>query len=126
MDEYTPKRFDIAQLNYLCESLFTTCSSMIQPNKSFQVLDPTIKASLELHDLIEHIANFTVNYRLKYQDEDNLVEFVEKYLDDSFILFSNYSISTQDFERWITSYQRVSEIFLTKQTCQWANTPLIH
>ncbi|MEY8710568.1 Hha toxicity attenuator [Mangrovibacter phragmitis] len=100
MDEYSPKRHDIAQLKFLCESLYHDCLSSLEGSTHTWVNDPTSPASLQMNDLIEHIATFALNYKLKYEDDSDLVEKIDEYLDDTFMLFSSYSINAKDLQKW--------------------------
>ncbi len=111
MDEYSPKRHDIAQLKFLCESLHHDCLATLGKTSPTWVNDPTSPASLQLNDLIEHIATFALNYKIKYEDDSELVEQIDEYLDDTFMLFSNYGINAQDLQKWRKSGNRLFRCF---------------
>ena len=112
MDEYSPKRHDIAQLKFLCESLQHDCLLNLDSSHHGWVNDPTSVIHLQLNELIEHIAAFALNYKIKYVDDSRLIELVDEYLDDSFILFSNYSINEQDLQKWQGSGRRLFQGFI--------------
>lgn len=107
MDEYSPKRHDIAQLTFLCESLRHDCLLNLNEGNHGWVNDPTSVTHLQLNELIEHIATFALNYKIKYVEESHIAELIDEYLDDSFMLFSNYSINAQDLNKWQDSGQRL-------------------
>ncbi|MBS0848977.1 Hha toxicity modulator TomB [Citrobacter sp. JGM124] len=100
MDEYSPKRHDIAQLKFLCESLRHDCLLNLDSSYHGWVNDPTSVIHLQLNELIEHIAAFVLNYKIKYIDDSKLIELVDEYLDDSFMLFSNYGINEKNLQKW--------------------------
>ncbi|EKS6442967.1 Hha toxicity modulator TomB, partial [Enterobacter hormaechei] len=54
MDEYSPKRHDIAQLKFLCESLYHDCLANLEESNHGWVNDPTSAINLQLNELIEH------------------------------------------------------------------------
>jgi hha toxicity modulator TomB len=56
MDEYSPKRHDIAQLKFLCETLYHDCLANLDESNHGWVNDPTSAINLQLNELIEHIA----------------------------------------------------------------------
>jgi len=114
MDEYSPKRHDIAQLKFLCESLQRECLLNLDSSNHGWVNDPTSVTHLQLNELIEHIAAFALNYKIKYIDDSKLIELVDEYLDDSFMLFSNYSISGQDLQKWQGSEHRLFQSLINE------------
>jgi len=107
MDGYSPKRHDIAQLKFLCKNLHDESMVLLGDSHHGWVNDPTSAIHLQLNDLIEHIAAFVTNYRIKNPDDDNLAEQVDSYLDDTFMLFGNYGVTTQDLQRWQNSSERL-------------------
>ncbi|WP_034912812.1 MULTISPECIES: Hha toxicity modulator TomB [Erwinia] len=111
MDEYSPKRHDIAQLKFLCESLYDESLATIGDSHHGWVNDPTSAINLQINDLIEHIAAFTMVYKIKHTEDDELITQVDEYLDDTFMLFSNYGINVQDLQRWQKSVKRLFNIF---------------
>ncbi|MCS3431915.1 Hha toxicity modulator TomB [Klebsiella sp. BIGb0407] len=114
MDEYSPKRHDIAQLKFLCESLQRDCLLNLDSSNHGWVNGPTSVTHLQLNELIEHIAAFALNYKIKYIDDSKLIELVDEYLDDSFMLFSNYSISGQDLQKWQGSEHRLFQSLINE------------
>lgn len=114
MDEYSPKRHDIAQLKFLCESLHHHCMLNLDSSNHGWVNDPTSAMHLQLNELIEHIAAFALNYKIKYIDDSKLIELVDEYLDDCFMLFSNYSISGQDLQKWQGSEHRLFQSLINQ------------
>ena len=99
MDEYSPKRHDIAQLRFLCETLYHDCLANLEESNHGWVNDPTSAVNLQLNELIEHIATFALNYKIKYTEDNKLVAQVDEYLDDTFTLFSNYGINSTDLQK---------------------------
>jgi len=100
MDEYTPKYFDIAQLNFLCEKLYHECEMLLGENTQFTVNDPTAIESLLLNDFIEHIANIGINYRIKYTQDTALIEALDHFLDHSSQLLGNYGVTPTEIAQW--------------------------
>ncbi|MBK0001345.1 MULTISPECIES: Hha toxicity modulator TomB [Erwiniaceae] len=111
MDEYSPRRHDIAQLKFLCENLYDESMATLGDSHHGWVNDPTSAINLQLNDLIEHIAAFTMNYKIKHVDDTDLIGQIDDYLDDTFMLFSNYGINAQDLQRWQKSAKRLFSIF---------------
>ncbi|MBK4715714.1 MULTISPECIES: Hha toxicity modulator TomB [Tenebrionibacter/Tenebrionicola group] len=112
MDEYSPKRHDIAQLKFLCECLYHDCLTSLGERKQGWTNDPTSAINLQLHDLIEHIATFALNYKIKHDDDSKLIEQIDEYLDETFMLFSNYGINAQELQKWRKSGNRLFRIFV--------------
>ena len=83
MDEYSPKRHDIAQLRFLCETLYHDCLANLEESNHGWVNDPTSAVNLQLNELIEHIATFALNYKIKYAEDNKLIAQVDEYLDDT-------------------------------------------
>ena len=110
MDEYSPKRHDIAQLRFLCETLYHDCLANLEESNHGWVNDPTSAVNLQLNELIEHIATFALNYKIKYTEDNKLVAQVDEYLDDTFTLFSNYGINSTDLQKWKKSGNRIITI----------------
>lgn len=111
MDEYSPKRHDIAQLKFLCENLYDECLATLGDSHHGWVNDPTSAVNLQLNELIEHIAAFTMNYKIKFIEDSDLVGHIDEYLDDTFMMFSNYGINAQDLQRWQKSVRRLFNVF---------------
>ncbi len=69
MDEYSPK--DMILHSYaFCETLYHDCLANPEESNHGWVNDPTSAVNLQLNELIEHIATFALNYKIKYA-EDN-------------------------------------------------------
>jgi len=49
MDEYSPKRHDIAQLRFLCETLYHDCLANLEESNHGWVNDPTSAVNLRLN-----------------------------------------------------------------------------
>ncbi|MEM6160607.1 Hha toxicity modulator TomB [Erwinia sp. P6884] len=124
MDEYSPKRHDIAQLKFLCENLFDESMATLGDSHHGWVNDPTSTMNLQLNDLIEHIAAFTMNYKIKHIEDADLISQIDEYLDDTFMLFSNYGINVQDMQRWQKSAKRLFNLFA--EECALAKAPASH
>lgn len=112
MDEYSPKRHDIAQLKFLCETLYHDCLSSLGESHRSWINDPTSAANLQLNELIEHIATFALNYKIKHNEDNNLIAQIDEYLDDTFLLFSNYGINVDDLQKWRKSGHRLFSCFV--------------
>lgn len=111
MDEYSPKRHDIAQLKFLCHNLYDESLATLGDSHHGWVNDPTSALNIQLNELIEHIASFTMNYKIKHPEDGELITQIDDYLDDTFMLFSNYGINAQDMQRWELSSRRLFNIF---------------
>lgn len=74
--------------------------------------DPTSAVNLQLNELIEHIATFALNYKIKYNEDNKLIAQIDEYLDDTFMLFSSYGINTQDLQKWRKSGNRLFRCFV--------------
>lgn len=111
MDEYSPKRHDIAQLKFLCENLYDESLATLGDSHHGWGNDPTSTSNLQLNDLIEHIAAFTMNYKIKHIEDSDLISQIDEYLDDTFMLFSNYGVNNLDLQRWQKSAKRLFNIF---------------
>ena len=116
MDEYSPKRHDIAQLKFLCETLYHDCLANLEESNHGWVNDPTSAINLQLNELIEHIATFALNYKIKYNEDNKLIEQIDEYLDDTFMLFSSYGINMQDLQKWRKSGNRLFRCLDRKST----------
>ncbi len=124
MDEYSPKRHDIAQLKFLCENLYAESMATLGDSHHGWVNDPTSAMNLQLNELIEHIASFTMNYKIKHVEDEDLIAQIDEYLDDTFMLFSNYGINVQDLQRWQKSAKRLFNIFA--EECATRPAPASH
>ena len=75
-------------------------------------LNSTSAINLQLNELIEHIATFALNYKIKYNEDNKLIEQIDEYLDDTFMLFSSYGINMQDLQKWRKSGNRLFRCFV--------------
>lgn len=111
MDEYSPKRHDIAQFKFLCENLFEESMVILNHSNYNWFNKPTSKINVQLKDLIKHIASFTINYKIKYVEDKELIMQTNEYINNTFVLFSSYVIGTQDIKRWQQSSRRLFKLF---------------
>lgn len=111
MDEYSPKRHDIARLKFLCHHLYEESLATLSDSHHGWVNDPTSALNIQHNELIEHIAAFTMTYKIKHPEDSGMILLIDEYLDDTFMLFSNYSINTQDLQRWQRSGRKLFNIF---------------
>ncbi|MEF4439643.1 hypothetical protein U9890_25065, partial [Escherichia coli] len=49
---------------------------------------------------------------LKYNEDNKLIEQIDEYLDDTFMLFSSYGINMQDLQKWRKSGNRLFRCFV--------------
>ncbi|TKI06264.1 Hha toxicity modulator TomB [Martelella alba] len=117
MDEYSPKRHDIAQLKYLCATLYDEGIASLGNSYHGWVNDPASCINLQMNELIDHIASYMVSFKLKYHNESELTEQVESFLDDTFTLFSSYGINALDIRRWRASRSRLFGTFSETELC---------
>ncbi|MFA3759981.1 Hha toxicity modulator TomB [Yersinia sp. 2544 StPb PI] len=122
MDEYSPKRHDIAQLKFLCENLYDEGIATLGDSHHGWVNDPTSAVNLQLNDLIEHIASFVMSFKIKYPDDGDLSELVEEYLDDTYTLFSSYGINDPELRRWQKTKERLFRLFSGEYICTLMKT----
>lgn len=111
MDEYSPKRYDIAQLRFLCESLSEDTCASINMQQFCWINDPTSTENLQANELIEHIADMTIVYKLKHPEDEALISQIDTFLDDTFTLFSRYTVNKKDFLYWEMSSKQLFQIF---------------
>ncbi|KAA9000047.1 Hha toxicity modulator TomB [Affinibrenneria salicis] len=117
MDEYSPKQYDIAQLRFLCKNLYDESMSTLGDSNHGWVNDPTSAINLQLNELIDHIATFILTFKIKYPDEQELYLQVEKYLDDTYILFSNYGINDAELRQWQKTREQLFGMFSGLHAC---------
>lgn len=125
MDEYTPRRVDIARLKFLCDELYLTSSELVK-NQASVTIDPVAKHIIQLFELIEHIANYTVNYKLKHTNDIKLTTNVNEFLDETFTLFSNLTIKKDEFKQWQDSTNRLFNLFSFEETLKFNLSLLTH
>ena len=69
-------------------------------------------------DMISHSLSFSVkpcimtDYKIKYNEDNKLIEQIDEYLDDTFMLFSSYGINMQDLQKWRKSGNRLFRCFV--------------
>jgi hha toxicity modulator TomB len=63
--------------------------------------------------LIEHIATFALNYKIKYAEDNKLIAQIDEYLDDTFMLFSNYGINSADLQNGVNRVIGYSAVLST-------------
>ncbi len=100
MDEYSPKRHDIAQLKFLCHNLYDASLETLNNSHHGWINDPTSAFNLQLNELIEHIANLTMSYKIKHLEDSVMIAKIDHYLDSTFMLFSSYGINAQELQCW--------------------------
>ena len=61
---------------------------------------------------IGEILTFALNYKIKYNEDNKLIEQIDEYLDDTFMLFSSYGINAQDLQKWRKSGNRLFRCFV--------------
>ncbi|KEY60536.1 Hha toxicity modulator TomB [Serratia sp. DD3] len=122
MDEYSTKQHDIAQLKFLCESLYDQGIATLGDSQRGWVNDPTSSDNLQLNDLIEHIASFVISFKIKYMDENDLSALVEEYLDDTYTVFSSFSINNADLHRWQETKMRTFRMLSGESICTTIKT----
>lgn len=125
MDEYSPRKVDIARLKFLCDELYLTSSELVQ-EKVTVTIDPVDKKVIQLFELIEHIANYTVNYKLKHTDDIQLTTTVNEFLDETFTLFSKCTIKKNEFKQWQDSTNRLFNLFSIEETLKFNLSLLTH
>ncbi|MDT9119200.1 Hha toxicity attenuator, partial [Escherichia coli] len=59
-----------------------------------------------------HHYPFALNYKIKYNEDNKLIEQIDEYLDDTFMLFSSYGINMQDLQKWRKSGNRLFRCFV--------------
>ncbi len=68
----------------MCENLYDESLATLGGSYHGWVNDPTSAANLQLNDLIEYIAAFTMNYKIKHIEVSDLISQIDKYLDNTF------------------------------------------
>ncbi|MBD2813530.1 Hha toxicity modulator TomB [Xenorhabdus sp. Flor] len=112
MDEYSPRRHDIAELKYLCENLIHEAFSVLNLTDNHWINDLTSEKSLRLNELIEHITAFFWSFKIKYTDNYNLSTLIDKYLDETYNLFGNDKISFVELTKWQKTNKHLTNILL--------------
>ncbi|PHM27882.1 Hha toxicity modulator TomB [Xenorhabdus budapestensis] len=112
MDEYSPRRHDIAELKYLCENLIPEAFSVLNRTDNHWINDLTSEKSLRLNEFIEHITVFVWSFKIKYTDNYNLSTLIDKYLDETYNLFGSDKISFVELTKWQRTNERLTSILL--------------
>ncbi|MBD2779484.1 Hha toxicity modulator TomB [Xenorhabdus sp. 42] len=110
MDEYSPRRHDIAELKYLCEKLIHEALSVLNRTDNHWSHDLTSEKSLKLNELIEHITAFVWNFKIKYTDNYDLSTLIDDYLDETYNLFGNDKISFPELTQWQRTNEHLANI----------------
>ena len=108
----TAHRLTTRQDVYKRQTLYHDCLANLEESNHGWVNDPTSAINLQLNELIEHIATFALNYKIKYNEDNKLIEQIDEYLDDTFMLFSSYGINMQDLQKWRKSGNRLFRCFV--------------
>jgi len=62
-----------------------------------------------------------MNYKIKHAEDEDLITQIDDYLDDTFMLFTNYGINAQDLNRWQRSARRLFNLF--SEECAFLQQP---
>lgn len=62
-----------------------------------------------------------MNYKIKHAEDEALITQIDEYFDDTSMLFSNYSVNTQDLQRWQRSAKRLFNLF--QEECAYLQQP---
>ncbi|CDG20133.1 conserved protein of unknown function [Xenorhabdus poinarii G6] len=112
MDEYSPRKYDIAELKYLCENLIDEALSVLNRTDNHWIHDLTSEKSLKLNELMEHIAAFVLSFKIKYSDNYTLSTLIDNYLDETYNLFGNDKISFLELTKWQRTNEHLTKILL--------------
>ncbi|MEY0232652.1 Hha toxicity modulator TomB [Providencia manganoxydans] len=122
MDEYSPKNYDISELKYLCNSLNREAISSLQKTNTHWVNDLSSPQSASLNELIEHIAAFVWQYKIKYPKENLVISLVEEYLDETYDLFGSPVITLSEIIDWQTMNQNLVAVLDDDLKCPASKT----
>lgn len=121
MDEYTSYQHDITELKYLCNMLYNQGMDVLSDSHHGWVNDPTAVGNLQLNELNEHIANFGLTFKIKYPNASELTEILDEYLDETYSLFSNYSINEPELKKWLKAKGRILRYLAGEKTTSALN-----
>ena len=107
MDEYTSYQHDITELKYLCNMLYNQGMEVLSDSHHGWVNDPTALANLKHNQLNEHIETLCLKLKIKYPKSSELTEILDEYLDETYSLFSNYSINEPELKKWLKVKGRI-------------------
>lgn len=116
MDEYTQYHHDLAELKYLCNALYNQGMAALDDSNHGWVNDPTSVGNLQLNELIEHTSTFGLTFRLKHPQDSELTELLDEYLDETYNLFSNYSVNENDLKKWLKTKGRILRYLAGEQS----------
>ncbi|WP_336194238.1 Hha toxicity modulator TomB [Providencia stuartii] len=122
MDEYSPKNYDISELKYLCNSLNREAISSLQKTNTHWVNDLSSPQSASLNELIEHIAAFVWQYKIKYPEENLVISLVEEYLDETYDLFGSPVITLSEIIDWQSMNQNLVAVLDDDLKCPASKT----
>lgn len=100
MDEYSPEKVDLAELSFLCEELQQQALSSLDKDTTVWSNDLSSTKSVDLNVLIEHIMAFCWKFKIKYPDKHAINTLTEEYLEETYSLFGNTSISYSELNNW--------------------------
>ena len=100
MDEYSPEKVDLAELSFLCEELLQQALGSLDKGSTIWHNDLSSTKSVDLNVLIEHIMDFSWKFKIKHPDKHVINTLIEEYLEETYRLFGNTSISYSDINNW--------------------------
>ncbi|SFU69239.1 Hha toxicity modulator TomB [Xenorhabdus koppenhoeferi] len=112
MDEYSPRRHDIAELKYLCEKLIHEAFLVLNRTDNHWIQDLASERSLKLNELIEHVTAFVWSFKIKYADNYDLSTLIDEYLDETYNLFGSDKISFLELTKWQRTNEHLTNILL--------------
>ncbi|MBP6123258.1 MULTISPECIES: Hha toxicity modulator TomB [Providencia] len=122
MDEYSPKKHDIAELKYLCNSLNRDAILSLQKTNTHWINDLSSQQSANLNELIEHIAAFVWRFKIKYPKENLVISLVEEYLDETYDLFGSPVITLSEIIDWESMNQNLVSVLEDDLKCLTSKT----
>lgn len=122
MDEYSPKKHDIAELKYLCNSLNRDAISSLLKTNTHWVNDLSSPQSISLNELVEHIAAFVWRFKIKYPKENLVISLVEEYLDETYNLFGSPVITFSEIIDWESMNQNLVAVLDDDLKCLTSKT----
>lgn len=122
MDEYSPKNYDISELKYLCNSLNREAMLSLQKTNTHWVNDLSSPQSARLNELIEHIAAFVWQFKIKYPKENLVISLVEEYLDETYDLFGSPVITLSEIIDWQSMSQNLVSVLDDDLKCPASKT----
>lgn len=122
MDEYSPKNYDISELKYLSNSLNREAISSLHKTKTHWVNDLSSPLSASLNELIEHVAAFVWQYKIKYPKENLVISLAEEYLDETYDLFGSPVITLSEIIDWQSMNQNLVAILDDDLKCPASKT----